>query len=810
MEVLQPARGEQNETPDWRAPAQKRWRRDRTHYECADGAPVDVRRTPCGPACETPGPPSPLAPWDAPEDTDETAKFPRNCVLYARSGEFSPDTLVGGVRFDRPLARAVARVATCKTISFPGSVRTVLRGAFRETKTCLPFQEEDPESAQGSLESVVLPAGLREVEKRAFEGCGGLRRLDFGRPSLLEHLGEDCFRGARLTEVTLPAGVREVADGAFRDCARLRVLWTEGPLGRGLHRCVDAYVAILSVRAALAGVPLQSLRRLREVTFPEGVSEVRDRWFCGAGVERVVLPASVQRVGKWAFCGCRRLREIVLGPDSGLEQICYRAFAETALEAFRCPACLKYVGELAFYGCAALAKVEFAHVLTLGKMCLLGTAVRSAELPPVVAAQVEDLGLGLGPGDYYLVPEGTKEVALDQIDGEPELVVIPKSVRTLPDDLFCGRERLQRVIGLEGARFSWVGRKCFAESGLRRVFLPSALRQVGRDALADCAELREIETDEGIRIELEHAKTGLTAVIRNRWPRLGNKLLWKFGVLQDVQLAHGITRIGDEWFRGTRLRDVQIPATVREIGQGAFRGCPRLRQVVLQPGSRLRRVGACCFAGSELKLIQFPSDIREIGTDAFADCGHLELVCMHDGRAGRAAAPGVLRMMGLEPPRGGVVASVVGSLCSIDVRSLVGWPGAAPNEDVRIGWRFLRDLRRLRDVVFPRGLERVGAGWFARADVRTVSFSASIVELGACAFFECRGLRRVSFAEGSRLALIRERCFQGTGLVRVTFPASLEHLDAYAFCSCEDLKVVEFPEGSRLACVGLRCFTGVI
>lgn len=84
-----------------------------------------------------------------------------------------------------------------------------------------------------------------------------------------------------------------------------------------------------------------------------------------------------------------------------------------------------------------------------------------------------------------------------------------------------------------------------------------------------------------------------------------------------------------------------------------------------------------------------------------------------------------------------------------------------PSARSYVGERTLRELRALRDVEIPQGVEKIGSEWFKNSGVESVTIPASVREIGAEAFRGCKQLRRVEFAEGSQLRRIGDRCFQG-------------------------------------------------
>ena len=77
------------------------------------------------------------------------------------------------------------------------------------------------------------------------------------------------------------------------------------------------------------------------------------------------------------------------------------------------------------------------------------------------------------------------------------------------------------------------------------------------------------------------------------------------------------------------------------------------------------------------------------------------------------------------------------------------------NRQKRLGNQSLWDLRRLRDMTIPDGVWRIHAQMFKYSCLESVAIPASVTELGKEAFYECRKLRRVTFAKGSKLKKIK-------------------------------------------------------
>lgn len=131
-----------------------------------------------------------------------------------------------------------------------------------------------------------------------------------------------------------------------------------------------------------------------------------------------------------------------------------------------------------------------------------------------------------------------------------------------------------------------------------------------------------------------------------------------------------------------------------------------------------------------------------------------------------------------------------------------------PSPETMIGNARVWDLRELKNVIIPEGTERIGNSWFCSCGIESVEIPASVKCIDACAFYNCKSLKSVAFAEGSRLEKIWPECFRCTGIEEFLAPQSLREIGNGAFYECEKLKSVSFQEGSMLERIGAECFAG--
>lgn len=101
--------------------------------------------------------------------------------------------------------------------------------------------------------------------------------------------------------------------------------------------------------------------------------------------------------------------------------------------------------------------------------------------------------------------------------------------------------------------------------------------------------------------------------------------------MKEVVLPDGIKAIGSNWFCGTDIEAVTVPASVEEIGAEAFSYCYSLRRVEFAAGSRLKRIADSCFRESSLEEFRAPPRLKEICDSAFRGCKKLTSVVLNAG-----------------------------------------------------------------------------------------------------------------------------------------------------------------------------------
>ena len=167
------------------------------------------------------------------------------------------------------------------------------------------------------------------------------------------------------------------------------------------------------------------------------------------------------------------------------------------------------------------------------------------------------------------------------------------------------RENIVRVVFPDGLRGT--GNLCKECKNLVHVKLPEGLETISYQAFSDCSKLGSIEIPASVKLIDEEAFAGCK-------------------LLKDVFLPKNV-ELGDSVFSEcTRFVDFYIPPGVKTIPNYAFAGCTGLKYITFYPGTGLTKIGTGAFQGCKLKRVDIPEGVTEVGDEAFSRCEKLEAI----------------------------------------------------------------------------------------------------------------------------------------------------------------------------------------
>lgn len=561
-----------------------------------------------------------------------------------------------------------------------------------------------------TLQKVVFPGVLQQIDDYAFNGCSNLTEVDFSQATQLKQIRDYAFEecsGLKELDLSACAALEEILGAAFNQCSNLQTVDLSGCTklvsigeknnhGSVFYNCSSLRTVDLSGCSALtviAGSSFSSCENLTTVNVDgcTALETIEDFAFQScyqlSDFDFSQLTA-LKVIGIYVFERSALASDISFA--SGISQIGAGAFRDneniTSLD-FSNSTELTVVSSGAFSGCGNLKKVGFSNCTSLNTLNI--EAFRDC---PVLEEVVIDNGFYtsidgvlfvVDKASLLLYPSGKKDPAY----------MIPSTVKTLGEYSFLNNESLKEltipesVQTIKGNTFSGFmgnGTKVIMRSatpiglsqsiGLEDAFVhvPKGSAEAYRKAdVWSESKIVEIDADL-VAVTLEEAGTLKTKLEALNIPAYGLpelkisgpmntedfKVIREMSVLRKIDLAKVMSdgnRLPDYTFSGHgNLEEVILPETIETIDYSAFSGCSSLKSIDFSSLSHLRSIAHYAFENAGITSVDFSkTSLASIGERAFNGClitGDLSFPATLNNIGSRAFASATFSSIKLKSP----------------------------------------------------------------------------------------------------------------------------------------------------------------
>lgn len=612
-----------------------------------------------------------------------------------------------------------------RKVTFADGVTKSLQGMFMGTT---------------SLEEVVLPKSLKTIDQNAFKDCSSLKKLSVGKSGgenvldTVETINAGAFNGCSSLETLTLKNVAKIdssdTNRTFGGCTSLKKVSVTGVT-------TTDNTGKTTLSTTIGTSAFKDNKALKEINL-DTIKTVSQEAFRGCGVaDDGTDPATltlnnVNAIGSLAFYGCgfkavqipRQLTSVATGKIDGVE---YGPFAGGKLETVSFGTLINTIPDNLCMNTTSLQKIELqsvkASLRTIGKNAFKG------------CTSVEEV----------TIPKGILTVSNSAFEGCSGLTDVTIAAKTINAKAFAECKNLKAVKMEEGV--TTIQGMAFANTQVSAVTIPSTLTTAGT-------------TKEGT-IE--------------KGPFAGTMIATVHGQTEDsTEVQEGATilpetkKIPDNLFLGcTSIIDVQIPETVTEIGQKAFKDASSVENVTFAVNTEtgkvkgVEKIGISAFDGcSSLQELVLPETVTEVLQGAFANEGALVKADMS-----RAAS---LKKWDKESFKGDtalaeVVLPTAGGITAIPDGAFAGCTSLT-GENLKI----------------PKNIVTITANAFKESGLKKLYIPNQVTTIGTSAFEACKNLEDVHIS--NNISIISQSTFKNCEkLEKIEIPVKVDQIGTNAF-----------------------------
>lgn len=424
----------------------------------------------------------------------------------------------------------------------------------------------------------------------------------------------------------------------------------------------------------------------------------------------------------------------------------------------------------------------------------------------------------LGMGWYGFSYEG--DTYEEQYRLEVNTYSVNSKTQIICDEALCGQE-IENIILPES--LCRIGTNTFVGcSQLKHLTIPDNVRFIGDGAFRNCTSLSDVYSRnfhfrDGILYDIKRQRV-ISGSISSRD--------------SDCILPNTVNTISDYAFKGTDIKSISIPESVKHIGKEAFRYCNQLESLSFPKGVHHISEGIL-YGCQKLSKVRLPSSIKTLGNRAFCGCENLDSITIPDGVITISEEcfaycksikdiyiPKSVKVIEKEAFHDCKSLRKIVFPVSIEVIMEEAFSGCAAleeivftNSNVIIASKAFNYCKRLRSVVIDTSLATIHVDAFYQCDslpyINGVQYVGDILikasnddtttfkikpntkGIASHAFENCRQLFDINLPKS--LTNIGAYAFRNTSLFRIDIPDSVERISELAFSNCDILLDIHLP-----------------
>ena len=478
----------------------------------------------------------------------------------------------------------------------------------------------------GLDEDIAVPDGVTTIDSYAFRGSGIKSVVLPDGIKIIKHNAFD--RCTALNKINIPDTIEEIGDEAFKSCYGLAD--------------ENGYIIVKNI---LFGTTWNFEDVPKEVRIPEGVVRISRDTFRLKIHDKcsIHFPFSLSEIGEMAFWNCVGL-ETIKFPD-GLLSIGTDSFQSCLnLKSVSIPESVEHIGENAFDDCP-LDELFAPGTLFTGikgtKMKALAfktfmrdpsryqnSQVVASYRKYIISQKKKWLSEILKEDrvDLLQIFSDAKKISSDNID--EEYLKLAKRANATQCTAFLQNLKNQLLSVAKSKKNDVLSGNLFSPANMKKLWS----YQKQEDGTIKLTDYKGTDTE--ITIPERIGSTAVTVLgeylFSPEKPRRKKEAREVMERITVINIPDSIREIGDYAFSSCKgLTSVTLPNELKEIGEGAFSFCRKIKSINLP--NTINRIRRSTFEYcSSLTSIELPKNITIIGESAFAGCENLISITLPD------------------------------------------------------------------------------------------------------------------------------------------------------------------------------------
>lgn len=489
---------------------------------------------------------------------------------------------------------AFSYLTSLTKLQLPPQIELIEEGAFEDCK---------------ELEELSLPSSLKSMGNSAFGYCDHLRKLVFEQPSSLEVLPQDGFYKCKIQNLDIPSSVKTIKKQCFWDNYYLKTLKLPEyiseieDLALQVNQLDTLTINCIHIKDWFASDIYGNYKtnlQAKCLILGDSVQTIADKAFKKADIRgKLKIPDSVKSIGNEAFYYCQLINEIEFGNN------------------------IEYVGKEAFYFLHNLSRVRFPNksfkidenafdgLRDIGSMWLYIKDLKSWSEMEFISPTSNPLFYAK---KYYITLWDEQTSQWNK--SVTEELKISSNISKMGNYLFPGIGGIKNVIFEDSNQsivlgelslpqdyeYLYIGRNIsgnLKNNNLKSVEIGPRVTRFSNDAFKECTNMTAViisDIEKWCTINFGNAMSNPLYMAKNLY--LGGDIITELYIPNKCSSIKPYT-----FYNCENLVDLIMPASIKDIGNEAFKNCTGLKGIVSY-SETAPECGSNAFGGFDKKLCE--------------------------------------------------------------------------------------------------------------------------------------------------------------------------------------------------------------